>query len=174
MNTKIMFAIAVLILSGAASAAETSAKPSNHVVWGWGAERIVGTYQSEAQVRVCGTTLPFLPVASTITFQAGGTITESARFPPGGVPNVFGIPGQFTRNIGLGTWWYNPSTRTYSMAMRYDYFVDGMYHGIGTVDRDLHLSANGDTASGPVESLVSAVDGSVIVDVCGDAVSTRL
>lgn len=174
MNKKIMFAIAVLILSGAASAAESSAKPSNHVVWGWGAERIVGTYQNDGQLWVCGTTLPPIPISGTITFHAGGTVTESARFPPTGIPNAFGVAGLNTRSIGLGTWWYNPFSRRYSMNMRFDWFVDGVFHGTNMVDREIHLSPDGNTTSGPVEAVRYATDGSVIVDLCGDAVSTRL
>lgn len=181
----IHLAIALAGIAGIAAAAQpppvatatlraTGASPNLQVVWGWGAERIVGAYQSQAQVRKCGTTFPAMPVVNTMTFQAGGTVTENARFPPVGDFNVFGIPGLFTRTVGLGTWSYNPLTRSYSMSLRYDYFVDGVFHGTGTVDRDIRLSADGKTASGPVQSAVQTAAGSVIVELCGDAVSTRL
>lgn len=160
--------------AGAAAVSAAGTSPNLQVVWGWGAGRIVGAYQSSAQVRKCGTTFPAVPVVNTMTFQAGGTVTENARFPPVGNFDVFGIPGLFTRTVGLGTWSYNPRARSYSMSLRYDYFVDGVFHGTGTVDRDLRLSADGKTASGPVQSTVLAADGSVVVELCGDAVSTRL
>lgn len=162
------------VTSAAASAAEPGMSPKSNVVWGWGAERIVGTYQTLGQVRKCGTTFPFVPVGNTISFQAGGTVVESPRFPPVGDFNVFGIPGLFTRNIGMGTWSYNPRAHSYSMHLRYDYFVDGVFYGTGTVDRDIQLSADGKTASGPVQSTVRKDDGSVVVDLCGDVASTRL
>jgi len=149
---------------------------SDHVqiVSGWAANRIVGAYQSDANVRKCGTTLPLNHVTNNIIFNAGGTVTESPRFPPTGAYNAFGIPGLFTRTIGLGTWSYNPFTRSYSMSLRYDYFVDGVYYGMGTVERDIVLSADGTLASGPVESTLYATTGSTIIDLCGDAVSKRL
>ena len=79
----------------------------------------------------------------------------------------------FTRTIGVGTWWYNPLTRTYSMSMRYDYFIDGVAWGTGTVDRDMQVSDRGDTFSGSVRSKIHAADGSVIVDLCGTGTNTR-
>jgi hypothetical protein len=159
---------------GAALATAFGANLNAQVVWGPAAGRIVGAYQSDADVRKCGTTFPLIHVTNNIIFNAGGTITESARFPPVGDYNVFGIPGLFTRNVGLGTWSYNPFTHRYSMSLRYDYFVDGVYYGMGTVDRDLVLSADGKLASGPVKSSIYTTTGSTIVDLCGDAVSKRL
>lgn len=173
MNSKIALAVAILALSTAAGAADSAAYRQSHQVWGWGANRLVGTYQSDAQVGPCGAA-PTMPVTNTISFNAGGTVTENARFPPAGAENVFGIPGLFTRTIGLGSWSYNPHTNHYSMSLRYDFFEDGMFYGTGTVDRDIVLSADGKTTSGSVESIVYAADGSVIVDLCGTAVSTRL
>lgn len=174
MNNKTALAVAVLTLSTAASAAQPGADHKNGVVWGWGAGRIVGTYQSNAQVRPCGTFLPYVPVLNTISFQAGGTLIENARFPPAGVPNVFGIPGLFTRTIGLGSWSYNPPTHTYSMSLRYDFFENGAFYGTGVVQRDIQLNADASAGSGSVHATTYAADGSVIVDLCGEATSTRL
>lgn len=174
MHRMIMLAITILALSTAASAAQSSAEQKAQVVWGWGADRIVGTYQTDAQVRPCGTSVPYMPVLNTISFNAGGTITENARFPPTGELNVFGIPGLFTRSIGLGSWSYNPFKRSYSMSLRYDFFENGLFYGIGVVHRELQLSADGNTTSGSVHSTVYTSGGSVIVDLCGEAVSRRL
>lgn len=173
MNSKPMLAVAILALSSAANAAAPGPQKAQ-VVWGWGAERLVGTYQSDAQVRPCGTSFPYMPVLNTISFNAGGTVVENARFPPTGVLNVFGIPGLFTRSIGLGSWSYNPLRRSYSMSLRYDFFENGVFYGTGVVNRDIQLSADGNTTSGSVRSTVYTSGGSVIVDLCGEAVSKRL
>lgn len=158
----------------AATTAALGTSDNVQIVSGWPASRIVGAYQTDADVRKCGTTFPLNHVTNNIIFNAGGTVTESPRFPPVGDYNVFGIPGLFTRNVGLGTWSYNPFTHHYSMSLRYDYFVDGVYYGMGTVDRDIVLSADGKLASGPVKSFIYTTTGSTIVDLCGNAASRRL
>lgn len=174
MNSKTALVIAILTLSAVANAAQSSVDQNAGVVWGLGANRIAGTYQTDGQTRPCGTFLPYTSVLNTISFQAGGTVTENPRFPPAGAPNVFGIPGLFTRTIGLGSWSYNPSTRVYSMSLRYDFFENGAFYGTGVVKREIQLSADAKRASGSVHATTYAADGSVIVDLCGVATSTRL
>ena len=148
-----------------------SADAKAHQVWGFAASRIVGVYRVAGQVRPCGSQFPYTQIRTTLAFHAGGTLTEPVS--PNGSLNAFGIPGMFTRTIGVGTWWYNPLTRTYSMSMRYDYFIDGVAWGTGTVDRDMQVSDRGDTFSGSVRSKIHAADGSVIVDLCGTGTNTR-
>ena len=104
-----------------------SADAKAHQVWGFAASRIVGVYRVAGQVRPCGSQFPYTQIRTTLAFHAGGTLTEPVS--PNGSLNAFGIPGMFTRTIGVGTWWYNPLTRTYSMSMRYDYFIDGWLGG---------------------------------------------
>jgi len=174
MNTKTALAVAILALSTVAGTAGARPLVEPQTTSGWFANRMVGTFQTTAgKIGPCGTT-PTQPVGNTISFHAGGTATESPRFPPVGAPNVFGIPGIFTRNIGMGNWSYNPRTNHYSLHLQYDFFEDGEFYGTGTVDRDLKLSVDGQTASGTVRSTIYAADGSVIVAVCGTATSTRL
>lgn len=158
----------------AADAAQASMRRPHHVVWGPLAGRLVGAFQSDAQVRPCGTTFPTRPVTNTMVFNAGGTVTQSARFPPSGAFNLYGIPGLGTTTIGLGTWWYNPLSRTYSMTLRYDYFIDGLYHGTGTVDYEFEMGADHNTVAGPVQVTVRKADGSLVIEMCGEATSTRL
>jgi hypothetical protein len=163
--------VALLLALGAATAA---AGPANTGALGVPANRIVGLWSTEGLVRPCGTALPLSPVRNTLLFQAGGTVVENPRFPPGGAPNVFGVPGINQRGQALGTWEYDPATDRYWMHLRFDWFVDGAYHGYMTVDREIQLSGNGLQASGPVWSTRYTVDGNVIAQVCGEAVSTRL
>lgn len=138
-------------------------------------DRLVGVYENGGMARVCGTTLPLMPVGGgMLAFHSGGTLTENPRFPPAGAENVFGIPGTFTRTSGLGDWSYNLRTRTYTMMLRYDYFIDGVFHGTGTVQRDLTLSRDGNTATGPLHAIIHTADGSVYLELCGNATSTRL
>jgi len=47
MHRKIMLAITILVLSTAASAAQPGADQKTQMVWGGGADRTVGTFQSE-------------------------------------------------------------------------------------------------------------------------------
>ena len=134
MHRKIMLAINILALSTAASAAQPGADQKAQMVWGGGADRIVDTFQNDAQVRPCGTSVLYMPVLNTISFNA----------------------------------------RSYSMSLRHDFFENGLFYGTGVVNREIQLSADGNTTSGSVHSTVYASGGSVIVDLCGEVVSRRL
>ena len=174
MNARNTLVTAMLALSTVAGAAGAQGIAEPQTTAGWFASRMVGVFETNAgKVGPCGTT-PTQPVGNTLSFNAGGTVTESPEFPPTGAPGVFGLPGVFTRNIGLGSWSYNPRTNHYSMHLQYYFFEDGEFYGIGTVDRDLKLSLDGKTASGPVRSTIYAADGSLIVALGGTATSTPL
>jgi hypothetical protein len=137
------------------------------------ANRIVGLWRTDGIVAPCGVT-PFIPIWNTLLFQAGGTVVENAPFPPEGVPNIYGVQGINQRNNGIGTWSYDPSSNRYAMQLRFDWFVDNVYHGYMTIDRDIQLSSDGMQAGGPVWVTRFAADGSVILPLCGEATSTRL
>jgi hypothetical protein len=163
--------VALLLALGAATAA---AGPANTGALGVPANRIAGLWSTEGLVRLCGTELPFSPVRNTLLFHAGGTVVENPRTPPGGVQNAFGVPGTNQRGQALGTWEYHPATNRYWIHLRFDWFVDGVYHGYMTVDREIQLSTDGLQGSGPVSSTRYTADGTVIAQVCGEAVSSRL
>ncbi|HEX5952456.1 MAG TPA: hypothetical protein VFY94_04690 [Rhodanobacteraceae bacterium] len=164
MNIKTAFAVAILALSTAAGAAG-AAEPQT--TSGWFASRIVGAYQSEARVRVCGSPGPDEVVFNTIIFNAGGTVIATPRFPPQGADN-------YSRTNDLGTWSYHPRTNRYSVKLRYDNFMNGAFTGSSVVERDLQMSADSNSVTGPVHVTTHAPDGSVVVEVCGTATSTRL
>jgi hypothetical protein len=164
MNIKTAFALAILALSTAAGAAG-AAEPQT--TSGWFASRIVGAYQSEARVRVCGSPGPDEVVFNTIIFNAGGTVIAIPRFPPQGADN-------YSRTNDLGTWSYHPRTNRYSVKLRYDNFMNGAFIGSSVVERDLQMSADSNSVTGPVHVTTHAPDGSVVVEVCGTATSTRL
>jgi hypothetical protein len=164
MNIKTAFAVAILALSTAAGAAG-AAEPQT--TSGWFASRIVGAYQSEARVRVCGSPGPDEVVFNTIIFNAGGTVIAIPRFPPQGADN-------YSRTNDLGTWSYHPRTNRYSVKLRYDNFMNGAFTGSSVVERDLQMSAGSNSVTGPVHVTTHAPDGSVVVEVCGTATSTRL
>jgi hypothetical protein len=138
------------------------------------ANGIVGLWSSDATVQPCGSTLPFTPVRNTILFQAGGTVIATPRFPPAGVPNVYGVPGNNQRTQDMGTWSYDALTQEYTVKLRFDWYVDGQYHGYQTVDRTIALNDAGDAGIGPVRSTRYAADGTFIIAVCGEAMSERL
>jgi hypothetical protein len=156
------------LLSGGAVAG-----PSNTGAPDVPANRIVGLWSTAGLVGPCGGT-PINPVRNTLLFQAGGTVVENPRFPPNGAPNVFGVPGTNQRNQALGTWWYDPATKKYSMHLRFDWFVDGVYHGYMTIDREIRLSTDGMQASGPVWAARFDANDNQIAQLCGGADSTRL
>lgn len=164
MNIKTAFAVTFLALSTAAGAAG-AAEPQT--TSGWFASRIVGAYQSEARVRVCGSPGPDEVVFNTIIFNAGGTVIAIPRFPPQGADN-------HSRTNDLGTWSYHPRTNRYSVKLRYDNFMNGAFTGSSVVERDLQMSADSNSVTGPVHVTTHAPDGSVVVEVCGTATSTRL
>jgi hypothetical protein len=166
MNTRLPLSlIAVLALGSAAAQAQPS--PARTGAQAVPANRIVGLWTTDAAVSPCGSPPPSPQRINTLQFNAGGTLNENPLFPPGG-------DGTAQRSTGLGTWSYSPQTGQYAMHLRFDRFVNGVYDGYSTVDRSLTLSGDGQQVAGPVEATFFAVDGSVIVHLCGSAVSTRL
>jgi hypothetical protein len=142
-------------------------------------DRIVGLWSTEGLVGPClPDVAPTITTRNTILFHAGGTLVETARFAPGGAPggapNINGIPGIYQRTQGLGTWTYDRHSRRYFIHLRFDNFVDGVYHGWSTVDREIVLSQRGMLATGPVQSTRYYADGRAFPAVCGNATSTPL
>lgn len=137
------------------------------------ANRIVGLWNNVAQVGPCGG-VAGATIRQTLMFETGGGFVDNSPFPPQGVPNVYGVAGLNQRSIGLGTWRYDPLTGRYTLDQRFDWFVDNAYHGYQVVHRTIQLSNDGRTASGPVRTVRYAANGSIVVELCGSAVSTRL
>ncbi|MBJ6980859.1 MULTISPECIES: hypothetical protein [unclassified Luteimonas] len=132
--------------------------------------RIAGVWLTHAEVRPCGSTVPFQEVRNTLLFNAGGTWVDMPRFPPGGAD----IPtGHYERSHGLGTWSYNRNTGRYVADVRFDQFLDGVYTGYTRIHRDLQMSHDGDLISGPVRATGYAPNDTVLVELCGTGVSTR-
>ncbi len=143
------------------------------------ANRIVGLWSTEAAVAPCkpppgAPSTPGTPIQNTLLFNAGGTVVESPRFPPGGAPNVAGVPGVYQRGLAFGTWSYDPRRRTYFLHLQFDNYVDNRYHGYSTVNREIALTKDGLLGTGPVRSARFTADNKLMGEVCGDAMSTRL
>lgn len=160
-------AITVLAMTMAAGAAGAQGNPDPQTTNGWFASRIVGAYESQAMVRACGSAGPDTPQVNLIVFNEGGTVTATPRFPPQGA-------GGYSRTIDLGTWSYHPRTNRYSVTLHFYGFVNGQLQGTSQVERDLQISADGNSFSGPVHVTTYAPDGSIVAEVCGTATSTRL
>lgn len=157
--------VALLGLATAAHAATPLNSPK--------ASRIVGLWANTAQVGPCGG-VPGEAQRQTIMFNAGGTFVDNARFPPGGIPNLAGIPGTHQRSIGVGTWDYNRLTDQFTLDQRFDWFVNGAYHGYQVVLRTIQVSGDGNTLSGPVHTVRYTAAGQVVAELCGYAESMRL
>jgi hypothetical protein len=137
------------------------------------ANRIVGLWSTEAVVGRCDAA-PATPIRNTLLFHAGGTVVENPRAAPGGAPNVGGVPGIYQRGQALGTWSYLPGRRSYYVHLQFDNYVDNVYHGYSTVDREIALDKEGLLGSGPVRSARFTADGKLMSEVCGEALSARL
>lgn len=164
MNIKTVLGTALLSIATVAGAA---AADNPQTTSGRLANRIVGAYQTEAQVRDCGSGGPDETVINTIIFNQGGTVVAMPQFPPQGANG-------YSRTIDMGTWSYDPRTGRYSVNLRFYGFVDGELAGTSTVEREVQMSNDNNTVSGPVHVTTVAPDGSVIAEVCGIATSTRL
>ena len=125
------------------------------------ANRIVGLWTTEGTVSGCATGSPVVQVRNNLLFQAGGTVIEN-------------IAPVTTRNQGMGVWSYDPVTGEYRLHLRFDRFANGLYVGSSTVDRQLLPSADGQELSGEVRSTHYAIDGSVLQELCGEAMSDRV
>ncbi len=130
------------------------------------ANRIVGLWETIANVRPCNTTIPLREIRNTLLFNAGGTVIENPRT----LPKVAGAG----RSFAIGTWNYDPDTRRYGGMLRFDNYSDGVYAGYQTVDRDIVLNAAASIASGTVVSTAYDANGNQLIQLCGTATSTRL
>lgn len=164
---KTALAMTVLAMTIAAGVAGAQGNADPQTTSGWFANRIVGAYGSKAMVRPCGSAGPDNPALNTMIFNQGGTVVASPRFPPQGADG-------YSRTNDLGTWSYHPRTNHYSVKLRFDNFVSGSFTGSSVVERDLQMSADGNSVSGPVHVTTYAPDGSIVVELCGTATSTRL
>lgn len=130
------------------------------------ANRIVGLWEAVASVRPCNNpAAPARDVRNNLLFHAGGTVTEN----PGGLPNVTGP----SRSFGLGTWRYDPESNRYTGFLRFDTYLNAVYTGYTTIDRDIALGG-ADTAAGPVVVTVHDAIGNQLVQLCGIANQRRL
>jgi hypothetical protein len=131
------------------------------------ANRIVGLWEAAGTVRPCNdpSAAP-RHIRTNLLFQAGGTITEN----PGGLPNVTGP----SRSFGLGTWSYDPDSNHYTLMLRFDTYLNGVYTGYQTVDRDIVLDGTGASTVGPVVSTGYDTNGNQILQLCGTAIQQRL
>jgi hypothetical protein len=102
-----------------------------------------------------------MQIRNNLLFQAGGTLIEN-------------IAPATARNQGMGVWSYDRKTRLYTMHLRFDRFANGVYIGSSTVDRELLMSLDRQQVSGPVRATNYALDGSVVLELCGEAESVRL
>jgi hypothetical protein len=134
--------------------------------------RIAGLWSTEAVIGPCNAT-PTIQIRNTLLFHAGGTLVDNPRFPPNGIP-VAGTTGVYQRVQGLGTRSYNPAKRRYFLHLQFDRYVNNVYDGFSTVDREITLSSRAMVATGPVTSANYNVNGELMSEVCGEATSTRL
>lgn len=172
MNKTLTLSLAT-VLAIASAAANAQQSPATTGGLAVPANRIVGLWSNVAQVGPCSGSANST-LRQTLMFETGGGFVDNSPFPPQGVPNVYGVTGLNQRSIGLGTWRYDPLTAQYTLDQRFDWFVNNVYSGYQVVHRTILLSNDGNAASGPVHTVRYAANGSVVIELCGSAVSTRL
>lgn len=160
--TSLGFALAASLLPTTASAGG----PTTTGALATPANRIVGLWETSADVRPCNTSIPTRNVRNTLLFNAGGTVIENPR----ALPTVAGAG----RSFAIGTWDYDPDTGRYGGMLRFDNYADGLYIGYQTVDRDMVLNADASIAAGTVVVTGYNAGGTQVIQLCGSAVSTRL
>jgi hypothetical protein len=163
MNTTLSVSLAaVLTLASATTHAQQS--PGTTGSLAVPANRIVGLWANASAVGPCGGPA-VMQGHNMVTFEAGGTLVDVPQSPTG---------TDLQRGIGLGTWAYNPLLGKYTQRVRFDWFVNGVYDGYQTVDRTFLISNDHNQVSGPVRTIRYNADGSMRMQLCGSAVSTRL
>ena len=164
-----LFALSLAVgLALAATSAATAAPSSPE-------DNLVGVWNSYSAVQPCTSTdppPPFIP-NNTTTFNAGGTVTDTTLFPPGGLPNANGVVGLNQRTNGTGVWSYIPSLHEYTLSLRFSWFVDGVYNGYQVVDRTMLMDATGQHLTGEVQTTRYDLGGNVLAKLCGPAISDR-
>ena len=149
-----------------ATPALAQSDPASTGAIGVPANRIVGLWEATASVRPCNIpTAPARDVRNNLLSHAGGTVTEN----PGGLPSVVGA----SRSFGLGTWRYDPQSNRYTGILRFDTYLNGVYNGYTTIDRDIALGG-ADTAVGPVVVTIHDASGNQLIQLCGTANQHRL
>lgn len=138
------------------------------------ANRIVGLWSAVVEVGPCNGA-PGNRILATINYHSGGTLSETNAMPISGIPNMQGVPGNNQRGPGMGTWKFNPRLGKYTLDIRFNWYVNGVYHGYQVIHRDdVLLSADGKTLAGPVHATRYFADGSKYADFCGYETATRL
>jgi hypothetical protein len=168
-QSHILSGIFLFLLLGADSA--TAANPFQPVDMTPSANRIVGTWEAAARTGPCGG--PFGPPFLAFTvFHAGGTLTETNMAPLGGIPTPF---GQAIRGPAFGTWHYDPSSRTYTAQMRFNWFIDGFYHGYQQINLDrIELSPDDSMQSSNFNATRNFIDGTPPIPNCGEVSMVRI
>jgi hypothetical protein len=150
-------------LAEAGTPATTGATPTD-------ANRIVGTWAATVRKGPCGGELgpPFL---ATTVFHAGGTLSETNAAPLGGIPSPWGLS---VRGPAFGTWSYDPRSGTYTASMRFNWYVNGLYHGYQQIDwANLVLSLGDSVMSGAFTAERRFVNGTPPVPNCGTVSQVR-
>lgn len=138
------------------------------------ANAIVGLWTAAVSVGPCNGN-PTNTIQATINYHSGGTLSETNTMPIKGIPNMQGIPGINQRGPGMGTWSYSPRTGQYTLDIRFNWYVDGVYNGYQHIHRsNVIMSADGKQMGGPVHATRYFADGSKYAEFCGSESATRL
>lgn len=156
--------LAVALLALASLPAFAGGDPATNGAIATPANRVVGMWLTDIAFGPCGGPA-FIRGSATVVYSPGGTVVENPRSPTGAATQ---------RSMGLGVWSYSPLTGHYSQRLQFDWFVNGVYNGYQTAEREALMSADGKRLAGPIRSVRYAADGSVLAEFCGSATSTRL
>lgn len=149
-------AFALALLAGSATASPSTDHgsllpvPANH---------IVGAWQVAVTLAPCagGPSRTFLALN---TFQAGGTMSDTNAAPPS------------TRGPGQGIWRYRGQGHYATRFQFFRYLPDGSFDGVTDVSTE--TTVTGGSLESEVRGRLLNPDGSVRMELCGNAVGERV
>lgn len=147
---RMLLASALALLAGHATAQSSS--PAN---------RIVGLWQANVTIAPCAGG-PARTFTGYNTYHLGGTLSDTNSTPPA------------TRGPGQGLWEYQGHDQYTSRFQFNRYLPDGSFDGISDIRTWVVLNAGGDQASQTIYARNLNPDGSLRVELCGNASGERI
>lgn len=154
-----IFALTLALLAGNATAESLSTAHSGLLPVP--ANRIVGLWQAQATIGPClgGPTRTFIALN---TFHAGGTMSDINAAPP------------TTRVSGQGIWRYQGRGQYKTRFQFFSYLPDGTYDGVRDITTTAMLNAHANQYSATVYARNLNPDGTLRVELCGNAIGKRV
>lgn len=124
------------------------------------ANRIVGTWRSAVVLQPCAGGPAFPTSFTLLTYNAGGTLTDTNTAPP------------TSRSPGHGLWRYEGNSQYRARFQVFAFLPTGQYDGY--TDVRTHVILSGDSNTSSVIARRYNADGSLRAELCGNGTGERL